>query len=294
MKKELIFSDEKSNKFWTIEVSGSSFTVTYGKIGTNGQSSTKDFDNNEVCQKEAATLIREKTKKGYQEAGESTGKASTASGKKTAEKGKSTTKGTQKDSAISGKSNSAKDALQKMLMPLCVSKEDEVILGKLCNKVTAVGADMVKFGSSEFRFTPGAVVTKRSDIPESFAEIGRMALSLTWDGGGPEVGYAISKTGKPRADGEGFSFLEDEGGEDCERINDAGGANPAFNYGQNWTFFDPTRTLKNGEPALAFISHEEVVWVEVNSADDLDYKQIFLRMISDAMIDSTYLPEMYC
>ena len=37
------FSDAKSHKFWTIEVSGNSFTVTYGKVGTAGQTQTKSF-----------------------------------------------------------------------------------------------------------------------------------------------------------------------------------------------------------------------------------------------------------
>ena len=36
------FSDGKSNKFWQIELSGNSFTTTYGRIGTDGQSTTKE------------------------------------------------------------------------------------------------------------------------------------------------------------------------------------------------------------------------------------------------------------
>ncbi len=35
------FKDSKSNKFWNIELSGSSFTVTFGRIGTNGQAQAK-------------------------------------------------------------------------------------------------------------------------------------------------------------------------------------------------------------------------------------------------------------
>nr|WP_139357217.1 WGR domain-containing protein [Leptospira alexanderi] len=34
MKHNLVFKDGKSDKFWNIEVSGTSFTVTYGKTGT--------------------------------------------------------------------------------------------------------------------------------------------------------------------------------------------------------------------------------------------------------------------
>jgi uncharacterized protein (TIGR02996 family) len=61
------FSDAKSHKFWTIDVSGSSFTVTYGKVGTAGQTQTKTFPTPEKAQAEADKLVREKTGKGYVE-----------------------------------------------------------------------------------------------------------------------------------------------------------------------------------------------------------------------------------
>ncbi|MGQ2850716.1 WGR domain-containing protein, partial [Leptospira interrogans] len=38
MNHQLTFKDDKSDKFWNIEVSGNSFTVTYGKTGTSGTS----------------------------------------------------------------------------------------------------------------------------------------------------------------------------------------------------------------------------------------------------------------
>lgn len=61
------FSDSKSHKFWTIEVSGDTFTVTYGKVGSAGQAQTKTFATPEKAQAEAAKLVAEKTKKGYAE-----------------------------------------------------------------------------------------------------------------------------------------------------------------------------------------------------------------------------------
>jgi predicted DNA-binding WGR domain protein len=51
MKRYLTFKDEKSDKFWSIETSGAGFTVTYGKTGTDGQSSRKEFDTEEKCLK---------------------------------------------------------------------------------------------------------------------------------------------------------------------------------------------------------------------------------------------------
>jgi predicted DNA-binding WGR domain protein len=65
----LEYKDEKSAKFWKIEINNDTHTVTYGKIGTDGQSKTKTFESVEKATKEAEKLIKAKTKKGYQEVG---------------------------------------------------------------------------------------------------------------------------------------------------------------------------------------------------------------------------------
>ncbi|MBP9085442.1 MAG: DUF4132 domain-containing protein [Kofleriaceae bacterium] len=59
------FSEGASNKFWQIELTGTSFTTTFGKIGTAGQSSTKAFDSEAKAALEYNKLVAEKTKKGY-------------------------------------------------------------------------------------------------------------------------------------------------------------------------------------------------------------------------------------
>lgn len=61
------FSDDKSNKFWEIKLEGTSFTVRYGRIGTEGVSQTKGFPAPDKAQKEFDKLIKEKTGKGYEE-----------------------------------------------------------------------------------------------------------------------------------------------------------------------------------------------------------------------------------
>ena len=65
MKARFIYQDEKSHKFWDIETNGTDLTVQYGKVGTTGQSQTKQFISEEECKKAADKLIAEKTKKGY-------------------------------------------------------------------------------------------------------------------------------------------------------------------------------------------------------------------------------------
>ncbi len=56
-----------SKKFWEISVSGNSFTVRFGRIGTLGQSQTKTFSDEAKSGREAGHLVAEKLKKGYVE-----------------------------------------------------------------------------------------------------------------------------------------------------------------------------------------------------------------------------------
>ncbi len=65
MKNYFEYKDEKSVKFWEINLNGLSVTTTYGKIGTTGQVSEKTFESEEKAEKEYHKLIGEKTKKGY-------------------------------------------------------------------------------------------------------------------------------------------------------------------------------------------------------------------------------------
>ncbi len=69
MKHYLTFQDDTSDKFWQIETSEKSFTVTYGRTGTSGQSQTKIFDSEVLCLKESEKILAEKRKKGYAEDG---------------------------------------------------------------------------------------------------------------------------------------------------------------------------------------------------------------------------------
>lgn len=65
MTKTYRYIDDKSDKFWRIEISSNEFLLNYGKTGTNGTYQIKSFDNEELCIKEANKLITSKTKKGY-------------------------------------------------------------------------------------------------------------------------------------------------------------------------------------------------------------------------------------
>ena len=60
------YSDGRSSDFLEATLVGNSFKVTYGKIGSSGQTSTKQFRTESEAKKEYDRLIAEKVKKGYQ------------------------------------------------------------------------------------------------------------------------------------------------------------------------------------------------------------------------------------
>ncbi len=59
------FSEGTSNKFWEVELSGNSVTTRWGRIGSDGQSTTKDFSDTEKAKSEYNKLVGEKARKGY-------------------------------------------------------------------------------------------------------------------------------------------------------------------------------------------------------------------------------------
>ncbi len=75
-RRELVFMDSASNKFWNIELTGESHTVTYGRAGTDGQTKSKKFESAEAAKKDFDKLVAEKLKKGYVDANSATAASS--------------------------------------------------------------------------------------------------------------------------------------------------------------------------------------------------------------------------
>jgi predicted DNA-binding WGR domain protein len=65
-RREYQLVEGKSAKFWAIELDGPRYTVQFGRIGTAGQTQTKEFKTPAEAQKAYAKLVQEKVKKGYQ------------------------------------------------------------------------------------------------------------------------------------------------------------------------------------------------------------------------------------
>jgi len=74
----LIYQDEKSHKFWTVVQQQQELHLNWGRVGTQGQSQIKSFDDEEQARNACEKLIKEKTRKGYQ-AAEGETRVSTAS-----------------------------------------------------------------------------------------------------------------------------------------------------------------------------------------------------------------------
>jgi predicted DNA-binding WGR domain protein len=66
-KRRFEFIGGNSSKFWEILVSGNQVTVTFGRIGTSGQSERKTFPDADAAAKHAQKKIDEKLKRGYVE-----------------------------------------------------------------------------------------------------------------------------------------------------------------------------------------------------------------------------------
>lgn len=59
------FVEGNSKKFWEIELDDASFTTRWGRIGTDGQEKTQDFDSPQEARAAHDKLVAEKEKKGY-------------------------------------------------------------------------------------------------------------------------------------------------------------------------------------------------------------------------------------
>jgi predicted DNA-binding WGR domain protein len=61
------FEQGKSRKFWEVSIEGTALTVSFGRMGTNGQVKVKRLVSPEAARKAAEKLVRQKGDKGYVE-----------------------------------------------------------------------------------------------------------------------------------------------------------------------------------------------------------------------------------
>jgi len=66
-KRSFTLIEGKHYKFWTVQTRGKFFFATWGKIGTKGQTQTKEFPSAYKAEEYAYAMIAEKKGKGYTE-----------------------------------------------------------------------------------------------------------------------------------------------------------------------------------------------------------------------------------
>ncbi|EMP82567.1 WGR domain protein [Leptospira santarosai str. CBC1531] len=183
MKHHLIFKDDKSDKFWNIEVDGTSFTVTYGKTGTAGQTQTKTFDDEEKCLKEAKKLLSEKLKKGYVEGKtKSPVKSSSSANDRATEKITKSENGYLQEWETIVKSKDLPKALVRHFSYLADTKGYQSILNSIFNQVEKVQIEpeglvlLFKKGFKLIAGPPGDL-KKYNKWPKTFQE--KMAYHST-------------------------------------------------------------------------------------------------------------------
>jgi predicted DNA-binding WGR domain protein len=64
----LVFTDDRSNKFWRGRTEGGSMYINYGRVGTGGQTSVKDLGSPAEAAAELAKQADGKRRKGYVDA----------------------------------------------------------------------------------------------------------------------------------------------------------------------------------------------------------------------------------
>lgn len=67
MRREFYYQDDRSNKFWTIELAGNVCITTNGRIGSKPRETRKEFPSEDDARREVEKQIASKLKKGYVE-----------------------------------------------------------------------------------------------------------------------------------------------------------------------------------------------------------------------------------
>lgn len=264
MKHYLTFKDEKSDKFWQIEVAGKSFTVTYGKSGSPGTSQTRTFGSEAACLKEAEKLLTEKLKKGYKESG----------GLPIDE---SRSGGLDWDSIVTAES--PQKAFEQHLRSLGITQVGENALTQLCERIT----DVKKVNDTLQVFLPWKHSEKlvrlvfkapyngkfHKSVPKSFQQFYRAHNGMAYYH--DEDRFAALRISS--IDGEGR--ITADGGWECDALEDNEDDNQdvidylgrkdlslediicfgAYEGLQDWYVLHPIKKNRVKEPAIVFFTH---------------------------------------
>ncbi|EMY14391.1 leucine rich repeat protein [Leptospira weilii str. Ecochallenge] len=267
MKHQLTYKDDKSDKFWNIEVSGESFTVTYGKTGTAGQTQTKTFGSEEECQKEAKKLLQEKLKKGYAE-GE--GQTSSVKQKTSAQTLDNFVK--EWEEIVNAKD--LHKALIRHFSYLADSPGYEKVLEAVMKEAVSAeirsGNLVIKFGDDELVGSRPANGNEYKKWPQSFKTLIAQHRHLGLESARVTLGDTDSFEG---------DYLEESDSEWLQYGDPNRVLCPIVDY-SDWWLYHPKEKNSMGEPTIHFFSHEGG---DVGEANDMNAGSLFLERVADKL-----------
>lgn len=74
----LVYSDNRSNKFWRARIDDSTMYVNYGRVGTDGQTQVKEFNSASAAEAALEKQAGSKRKKGYADDGNASAESAPA------------------------------------------------------------------------------------------------------------------------------------------------------------------------------------------------------------------------
>ncbi|MCL2325918.1 MAG: WGR domain-containing protein, partial [Proteobacteria bacterium] len=235
-----------SSKFWEIELTGSSFTTTYGKIGTSGQSATKSFDSDEKARKEHDKIVAEKVKKGYKAVGT----------KEQSESKKDEVLGNAQLVEKLNKAPNLQKALVEHFIDLADSPNSKPVLEAIMAKAESVSLSgkslIIHFQDDQEMSVSGPldnVDTDYAAYPKSFRAVMKKYGALSF----PDDGWAIHLCDSGNFEVE---MLEDVDSELLEYVDDPSEILCPLTDYSDWWIYHPKEKNPQGEPALCYISHE--------------------------------------
>ncbi|EKO35287.1 WGR domain protein [Leptospira santarosai str. CBC379] len=279
MKHHLTYKDDKSDKFWNIEVDGTFFTVTYGKTGTAGQTQTKSFDDEQKCLKEAEKLLSEKLKKGYLEVG--------------IEKNDSSNK---KEEIVESKNAYLEEwetLIKAQDLPKALVQHFSYLIDypgydRLLEAVMQKASNVrIEENTLQILFSDDYLLSASppSSSPEEFSEWPESFRKLTEVHEFIEFGSSAPYIARDLVLGDHGSFLD-------EYINDETFENaesPLIYNQSDWWIYHPEEKNEHGQSMLYRVSHENG---NVKESFPHNIGSLFLKRIADCLeIDKSFYPK---
>ncbi len=173
-------------------------------------------------------------------------------------------------------------AVLALLGFLARTDDERTLLGQIAANALTITE---RAGSVEITFSSSVLVCdapgkSAANLPASYAAIASVFSRIVWKHGGASMGYV----GSTASSWEWQALDEGDNATLLAALTQAklqpSDIRCAFACGSNWILFDPTHNAKNGEPALAFVSHGDCKWVPMRSADEHDASAVLLHLMA--------------